>query len=207
MNTKIKELTENIYREGIEKAQAEGEQILQTARNEAEQIISDANEKAERLIAESRVEADLIFNSVKKELNQVAEQVIEVTGQKLVNMVSFELAAGFADELTRDPDFLKEMIFELTREWNSDHHQNKHPEILVSEKMIQKLEPLYKLSAGKVLSSGIIFKPVPELEQGFQIVNTTEGFKISFTSKDFHQFFFSLIKPRIRDLILNFNKK
>ena len=41
MNTKIQELTDIIYNEGVAKGQAEADQILANARAEADKIIAD----------------------------------------------------------------------------------------------------------------------------------------------------------------------
>jgi V/A-type H+-transporting ATPase subunit E len=203
MNTKIKELTENIYKEGVARAKNEGDQMLDKAHKEAEKTIADANEKAEAMLAEAKNESERIYDSLKKELELVSKQIIEITKQQVNNLVTAKLSEKFASQVTDDPGFLKDMIFEITRDWTGDNHQNKHLEILVPESMIDKLEPLYKTSASKILSSGLVFKPVAGMEKGFQVVNSSEGYKLSFTDKDFTTFFASLIKPKVREFLFN----
>ena len=49
MNSKIQQLTETIYNEGIQKANEDAEAILKEAREKATGIESEAMEKAKRL--------------------------------------------------------------------------------------------------------------------------------------------------------------
>ena len=46
---KIQELTEKIYREGVEKGQQEAERIIAEARQEAEKIVAEAKEQAQAI--------------------------------------------------------------------------------------------------------------------------------------------------------------
>ena len=48
---KIQELTEKIYREGVEKGQAEADRIIQEAKEQAAQIIAEAKKKAAEIEA------------------------------------------------------------------------------------------------------------------------------------------------------------
>ena len=64
MNTKIQELTDIIYNEGVAKGQAE-----------ADQILAQAKEQAQKLIADARKEADALLASAKKESADNAENV------------------------------------------------------------------------------------------------------------------------------------
>ena len=46
---KIQELTEKIYREGVEKGQAAADRIIEDAKQTAEQIIAEAREQAKAI--------------------------------------------------------------------------------------------------------------------------------------------------------------
>ena len=46
---KIQELTEKIYREGVEKGQQEADRIVAEAKAQAEKIVAEAKEQAENI--------------------------------------------------------------------------------------------------------------------------------------------------------------
>ncbi len=203
MNTKIKELTENIYNEGVAKARKEADVILAQARAEAEKTVADAREKARMMLEEAQTEAQQMNAALKAELQSVSEQVIEITRQKVNHLVTAKTSKTIARQLTGDPVFVKDMVLEIARNWGPGNGQETRVEALVPEEMLDKLDPLFKAVASEVAASNLVIKPVPQLKQGFQLVNEADGYKISFTEEDFKTFFASLMRPKIREFLFN----
>ncbi len=206
MNTKIKELTETIYNEGITKAREEAEKILSEAEKKAEKIVAVSEEQAEAILTEARQETEKINNSLRAELQAVSEQVVEITRQELKNMVSAKASEALAKQLTSDHDFLTDLVLEIARGWRANGTNGNRPEMLIPETSADKMESLLKSKASEALSSGLKIKPVPGLKDGFSIVNQAEGFKISFTDEDFQAFFSALMKPKIREFLFSQEK-
>jgi V/A-type H+-transporting ATPase subunit E len=203
MNTKIKELTENIYNEGVAKAREEADLILKEANKKAEETVAEANAKAEATLSKAKSESEKIYASLKEDLQQTKIQVMEITKQTINNLVTAKTSKVIAGQLSDDPKFIKDLVLEITRNWSKNNGHDHQLETLVPESMISKLEPLFKTAASEEMNSKLTFKPVPQLKQGFQIVNDKEGFKISFTDEDFEIFFASLMKPKIREYLFN----
>ena len=201
MNTKIKELTENIYKEGVEKAKKEGDQIVEEARNEAQRRIEEAKEEANSIISQAKNESDKMYDSMKNELELVSQQVMEITRQNITNLVSSSLSDNFANGVTGDFDLMKNMILELSRKWGNGNGYND-VEILIPESQKAEVTQLYRDAAVDKLS-GLKVKPVEGIKRGFQIVNNEEGFKISFTDEDFRTFFYALVKPHMKEFLFN----
>ena len=57
MNTKIQELTDKIYREGVEKGNEEAGRIIAEAQSQKQSMISEAEAEAKRVIAEAEKQA------------------------------------------------------------------------------------------------------------------------------------------------------
>ncbi len=205
MNTKIKELTENIYKDGVEKAQKDGEQILEQAKQEADKIIADAKEKADTLVTGAKSESEKMYRSMKTELKAVSQQVMEITRQNITNLLASNLSDNFTEGITGDFNLMKKMILELSRKWGNGN-SNNNVEVLIPESQKAAAEQLYKETAIDKLS-GIKIKPVKGLKKGFQIINNGEGFKVSFTEEDFQTFFFSLVKPHMKEFLFNEENK
>ncbi len=206
MNTKIKELTENIYNEGVSKARKEAEEILASARTEAEQTVAGAKDKAQTMIAEAKAEAEKINTSLKAELQAISEQVIEITRQKVGGLVTEKASQSLAGQVASDPELIKEMVLEIARNWLSGNGQGEKLDVLVPEAMAGKLNPLFQTAISETMKSQLVVKPVSGLKQGFQIVNDASGFKVSFTDEDFKTFFASLMKPKVREFLFNTEK-
>ncbi|MGE4585887.1 MAG: hypothetical protein AB7D05_00930 [Mangrovibacterium sp.] len=201
MNDKIKELTENIYNEGVTRAREEAERILAEAEKKAGKIVADSQEQAKVILAEAKQESEQINSSLKAELQSISEQVIEITRQELNNVVSARASAELAKKLTADEGFLEELMLEIARGLHADKENGSKLDLLVPESAAPKVESLLKAKASEVLAAGVKIKPVAGLKEGFSIVNNGEGFKVSFTDEDFQTFFMALMKPKIREFL------
>ena len=62
MKNKIQELTDKIYREGVEKGN-----------EEAQKLIANAQEEAKRIVEEARKEADSIVTTAQKSATELAD--------------------------------------------------------------------------------------------------------------------------------------
>jgi V/A-type H+-transporting ATPase subunit E len=51
MENKIQELTDKIYREGVEKGNEEAQKLIAKAQEEAKRIIEDAHKEADSIVA------------------------------------------------------------------------------------------------------------------------------------------------------------
>ena len=69
MENKIQELTDKIYREGVEKGNEEAQRLIANAQEEAKKIIEDARKEAESIVNSSRKSADELADNTKSEKN------------------------------------------------------------------------------------------------------------------------------------------
>jgi len=206
MNTKIKELTENIYQEGVAKARKEADRILAEANEQAEKTISEAKEKAASNLAEARQEAEMINTALREELQLVSQQVVEMTKQHIADLVTVKTSRAASGILTGDPHFLKDLVLRIASSWSAAGGNGHLPEILVPESEAGRMDKLVRTQASHVLTDKLVIKPVPELKSGFQIVNKQDNYKISFTDEDFEGFFYSLMKPKVKEFLFNTNE-
>ena len=68
MENKIQELTDKIYREGVEKGNEEAQRLIDEAQKKAQKLIADAQKEAEGIIANARKSADELTENTKSEL-------------------------------------------------------------------------------------------------------------------------------------------
>ena len=73
---KIQELTEKIYREGVEKGQAEAERIIEEGRQKAADIVNEAKKQAEALLAQAKKQAVEVDTNTKNELKLYTNQAL-----------------------------------------------------------------------------------------------------------------------------------
>ena len=88
MENKIQELTDKIYREGVEKGNEEARRLIANAQEEAKKIVEDAHKEAESIIASSRKSADELTENTKSELKLFAGQAVNALKSEIATMVT-----------------------------------------------------------------------------------------------------------------------
>ena len=104
---KIQELTDKLYREGVEKGNAEGMRLVEKAKAEADKLVADARKEADEIVDKARKQAQELDANTKSELKLYAGQALSALKSEIVNVVS--------DKLVKDT--VKELMDQGTREY------------------------------------------------------------------------------------------
>ena len=91
MENKIQELTDKIYREGVEKGNEEAQRLIANAQEEAKKIIEDARKEADSIVAASRKSADELADNTKSELKLFSGQAVNALKSEIATMVTDKL--------------------------------------------------------------------------------------------------------------------
>ncbi|MCH7656769.1 MAG: hypothetical protein IIB05_00395 [Bacteroidetes bacterium] len=201
MISKIQELTEKIYQEGVDKAQNQANILLKEAEEKAAGLINDAQQKADNIILEAERKSKEIFHGLKEELQSISKQVIAITKQKITDSIVIDASQTISKRLLDDKDFFKSLILELVRKWDMGNGSIDDLSLVLSEEQLEKLDGIFKSGALQILQNKkqILFDP--SIKNGFQIISNSEGFKVSFSDEDLENFFKKFMKPRIQEYL------
>lgn len=139
MQNKLQELTEKIYREGLEKGQAEANQLVTKAKDEAARIVADAKAEAERIIAAARKEADDYRKNIDTEVALSAKQVISGVKQQIVSLIETKLYEAPLVDALKDADFVKKVIETAINRWEPNSAESVSLRVLVPEEMAKTI--------------------------------------------------------------------
>src|SRR3712207_9256008 len=98
MENKIQELTDKIYREGVEKGNEEAQRLIANAQEEAKKIIENAQKEAESMISSSRKAADEMAENTKSELKLFAGQAVNALKSEIATMLTDKLVEDRSEE-------------------------------------------------------------------------------------------------------------
>lgn len=201
MTSKIQELTEKIYQEGVEKAQNQANILLKEAKEKADGLINDAQQKADNIILEAERKSQEIYRSLKEELQSISIQVIAITKQKITDSIVTDASKKITKELLDDKNFLKTLVLELVNKWDMGNGPIDDLSLILSEEQLGELDGVFKSGALQILQNKkqILFDP--SIKNGFQIISNSEGFKVSFSDEDLESFFKKFMKPIIREYL------
>ena len=177
MDSKIQELTEKIYREGVEKGN-----------EEAGRIVADAKEKEAGMLREANTEA---------ELRMYAAQAVEALKTEVADLVTDRVVRKEVKATTGDADFMRQMMLEIAREWA------KNGEMTIQTSDADKLSAYFKAKAAELLQGGVRIEEVNGHKTSFAIAPADGSFKVQFGEAEFVEYFKEFLRPQLIEMLFS----
>jgi V/A-type H+-transporting ATPase subunit E len=198
MEQKIQELTEKIYREGVEKGEAKARDIVADAEGRAASIVKEAKAQAEKIVADARKQADDLKRNAESELKLSGSQAIASIKNKVVNLITAKVLDGAVGATLSDPGTLKEFVSAAIQNWKLSSGEAPNLEVLLPAAKQEELQRSFGAGASSVLGAGVEVGFSKDVKAGFRIGPADGSFKISLTDEDFKEFFKEYLRPRTR---------
>ena len=200
MEGKLKELTSKIYQEGVEKAKSEGRDIVEASSKQAQTILANAQNQARDIINNATKEAEQLKQKVYSELKMVGNQSINTLKQEITAILSKSSLEHGIKNAMNDTDFIKSLIKEMVSKWDSN---SKDLVLTLPKKFETEMTTFFKTKAQDILSKGIELKFENRMDGGFKIGPKDNSYLLSFTDKEFLQFFQSYLKPLTKEILFS----
>jgi V/A-type H+-transporting ATPase subunit E len=191
MNTKIQELTDIIYNEGVAKGQAEADQILAQAKEQAQKLITDAQKQADALLAAAKKESADNAENVRKELKLYAAQAVEALKSEIATVVTDKIVKDSVKGFTSDQKAFNEFILKIAQEWG------KNQQIEIKSADAEALKNYFTANAKDLLDKGVKITQVNGREAEFSIQPADGAYKVNFGTEEFENWFKSILRPQL----------
>ncbi len=203
MQTKLKELTEKIYQDSIEKAEAEAQSIINEAKKDADAIIKKAEEEKEKILNEAKKQAADLEQKARNEIKLTSRQSISNLQQAIIHIFSGKILKDPIEKAFNDKEFTISLISKLVDSWSKNKELPGKVDALLSEADKNELDAFIENKLDKALKNTIQFKYDPNLKNGFKIVPEKESYVLSFTSEDFYQLLSTYVRPQLKELLFD----
>ena len=204
MNSKIQQLTETIYNEGVQKAKEEAEAILKEAREKAAGIEKDAQKEAEKKVAEAEEKAQELKKQVDSEIKMTLNQAVSAMKQEITSLITMKVIQPPVKELFSDKDFLQKLISTVVKGWLEK--ESFDLKVILPEQNREKLEAYFKNNLADELNKGLEVSFAQNMKSGFKIGPADESYLISFTDEDFTNFLKGYLRPKTSQLLFEEEK-
>lgn len=189
----LSELTDKIYAEGVEKGNAEAQQIVEKANAKAADIVAEAEKKAAAVIAEAESKAADLDKKTRAELKLYAEQSVNAVKTEIVNLLSDQIAAESVKAATADAKFMQGLIAKLAEQMAKDG------EVIIETKDAEALKKYFTANAKGLLEKGVKISEVKGIKTDFTIQPAKGGYKLAFGDADFIAYFKEMLRPQLVD--------
>lgn len=192
---KIQELTEKIYREGVEKGQAEADRLIEEAREQAAQIVEEAKVKAEAIEAEARKAAKEMDEHTRAELKMYAGQALNALKSEITTVVCGKLTSDAVAKLTADPKFLGQFLVELAGKWAGGEP------VAISAADADALKAYFATHAKALLDKGVTINKVNGKDVLFSIAPADGSYKVNFGTEEFENYLKEFLRPQLIEML------
>ena len=204
----LSELTDKIYAEGVEKGNAEAQQIVEKANAKAADIVAEAEKKAAAILADAESKAADLDKKTRAELKLYAEQSVNAVKTEITNLLSDQIAADSVKAATADAKFMQSIIAKLAEQMAKDG------EVLIEAKDAEALKKYFSANAKALLEKGVKIAEFSAnakalLEKGvkiaevkgiktdFTIQPAKGGYKLAFGDAEFIAYFKEMLRPQL----------
>ncbi|MBN1598273.1 MAG: hypothetical protein JW894_08260 [Bacteroidales bacterium] len=202
MQSKLQELTTKIYQEGVEKGNAEAQQIVEGAKAEANKIIEKAKKEAGSIVENAKKAATEEKINTESEIKLSAKQAINSLKQQIVDVVNGEISAGSVKGSLEDKEFIKKILDTTLSNW-ARSGQSMDLAVLLPDKDEKELNAFFNNALKKYLDTGVVIQFDSGLKSGFQIGPKDGSYKVSFTEEDFTNFFKLYLRPKLVKILFS----
>jgi V/A-type H+-transporting ATPase subunit E len=195
MDTKIQELTDKIYREGVEKGNEEANRIISEANEQKQALISEAEAEAKRIIAAAEKQAAGLKKNTEAELKLFAAQSVEALKSEVTNLITGSIASSNVKAVALDKAYMQKVILEIAREWAGDEG------LTIRTQDADALARYFEANAKDLLSKGVKIEKINGKETSFTIVPADGSYKVAFGEDEFISFFKEFLRPQLVELL------
>lgn len=195
MDTKIQELTDKIYREGVEKGNEEAGRIIAEANERKQALLAEAEAEAKAIVAAAEKQAAELKKNTEAELKLFAAQSVEVLKSEVTNLITGEITSANVKAVVSDKAFMQKMILEMAKTWA------KNEGLVIQTADAEALTNYFQSNAKELLNKGIKIEKVNGREAAFTIVPADGSYKITFGEEEFVAFFKDFLRPQLVEML------
>ena len=191
MENKIQELTDKIYREGVEKGNTEAQKLIANAQDEAKKIVEDARKEAEAIVAASRKSADELAENTKSELKLFAGQAVNALKSEIATLVTDKIVNADVKAFAADKDYLNAFVVALASKWSVNEP------IVISTADADGLKKYFAAQAKALLDKGVKIEQVNGNKTLFTVSPADGSYKVNFGEEEFMNYFKEFLRPQL----------
>lgn len=195
MENKIQELTDKIYREGVEKGNEEARKLIANAQDEAKKIVENARKEAEAIVAASHKSAEELAENTKSELKLFAGQAVNALKSEIATLVTDKIVDADVKAFAADKDYLNAFIVALASKWSVNEP------IVISTADAEGLKKYFAAKAKALLDKGVKIEQVNGSKALFTVSPADGSYKVNFGEEEFMNYFKEFLRPQLVEML------
>jgi len=194
MDNKVQEITEKIYREGVEKGQAEAQKIVEAAEAEKVALLKKAQHEAEKIVADAKKSAEELNRNTQSELQLYAGRALEALKSEIANLLTGSIV-DVAVNAAVNNEWLQKLMLTLATDWITKEN------VVIQTADAAALTQYFAQQAQGLLNKGVKIEQVNGKPTAFAIMPADKGFKVQFGEAEFAAYFREFLRPQLVEML------
>lgn len=199
MSEDLQHLLEHIQREGVDKARAEAESLLQQAREKAQSITEAARKEAEGLRTEARRDAEAFNARARESIRQAGRDLVLMLEKRITRMLARMLDREVARTL--DDDTLTELVVAAVKNRMASDDASGMSVLLPADKAETLRDHLLGTLRDAVNASPVEIVPDDRMDAGFNLRLAEGRVEHDFTAPAIADALANLLRPGLAELL------
>ena len=200
MENKLKELTERLYGEGLEKGRLEADRLVAEAKEKAAAILAEANAEAEKIVKKAEAKAADTEKNSMTEIQLAGRQAVAKIKSELASVIIAKSSSKAVKAACVDAEFVKKMLLEVAKNWSGNAEQVSLKALLPAA-LEAEFAKVFEASAKELLAAGVEVGYSKEVKSGFKVGAKDGGYYISFTDESFEALLDEYLREKVSQLL------
>jgi V/A-type H+-transporting ATPase subunit E len=197
MESKLQQLTEKLYNEGLSKGKAEAEHLLEHAHRQAEKIIDEAKKQAAAILEQAQKSAAEAKRTADAEIDLASRQTMARVKQTVENLIVAKTIETPVAKAFDDVAFVKDLIKTVV-----DHmHANGDLTVILPTNKETEFLNIIQNNMQTAFGQGVDVKFDRSIKSGFRISTGKGSYQLTFTDADFTELFKTHIRSKLVELL------
>ncbi len=201
MENKLQELTQKLYKVGVEKAKNEADTILSEAKKKADEIVQNANNEAKKIINQANSDSADLKQKTEKELILSSKQLKSTIKNQITNLITKDLMSSDIKESLNEIRFVQSLIELVIEKWDINDAQSTDLQIILPNAKKSDFDRYIKSKTNKLMAKGLDVHFDEEFKSGFKITPKDKSYIINFAQEDFENFFKTYLRKQTAKLL------
>ncbi len=198
-NTKLQQLTDKLYQEGLEKGRAEAESLVAEAEARAAKIVAEAEARAAKIAADAERKAEDVEKNAMTEIALAGKQAVAKIKSEIETLIVAKVTAEGIKSANLDPAFIKDMLLAVAANWNNGAKADL--KALLPEAKKAELGAAFDSAAKALLAEGIEVGFSNDVKSGFKVGEKNGGYYISFSDESFEALLGGYLREKAAELL------
>ncbi len=198
-NTKLQQLTDKLYQEGLEKGRAEADSLVAEAEARAAKIVAEAEARAAKIVTDAERKAEDVEKNAMTEIALAGKQAVAKIKSEIETLIVAKVSAEGVKSANLDPAFIKEMLLAVAANWNNGAKADL--KALLPEAKKAELGAAFDAAAGALLAEGIEVGFSADVKSGFKVGEKNGGYYISFSDESFEALLGGYLREKAAELL------